>query len=115
MTMSKKNVSETCKYVDIRPRAVDETRLAYDGKTQRDWSWNSRGVYVIEERGAAEAEFLFAPYSIFTVLSVEWGENGAPHRIELYAATDNRAQAAGGEGPWATPVGSEELPVVPWY
>ena len=71
--------------------------------------------YVSHTHVGGEAEFLFAPYSIFTVHSVNWGEDGAPHRIELYAATDNRAEAEGGDGQWATPVGSEELPLAPWY
>ena len=71
--------------------------------------------YVSNTHCGGEAEFLFAPYSIFTVLSVEWGENGAPHRISVHAATDNQAEAEGGDGPWATPVGSEELSTAPWY
>lgn len=44
-----------------------------------------------------EAEFLFALYLIFTVRSVTWG-HGAPHRIEIDAASDNREEAAGGGG-----------------
>jgi hypothetical protein len=42
-----------------------------------------------------EQEYLFAPYSIFTVRSVSWGAGGAPHRIELDAASDNQAAAEG--------------------
>eukprot|EP01046_Picozoa_sp_COSAG06_P041204 COSAG06_NODE_5087_length_3731_cov_98.491465_2_plen_97_part_00 len=71
--------------------------------------------YVSHSHVGGEAEFLFAPYSIFTVHSVNWGEGGAPHRTQLYATTDNRAQAEGGGGQWATPEGSEELPLAPWY
>ena len=62
-----------------------------------------------------EQEYLFTAYSIFTVRSVEWGEDGAPHRIELDAATDNKREAEGGEGRWATPLDSEHLPLAPWY
>ena len=62
-----------------------------------------------------EREYLFAAYSIFTVRSVTWGVGGAPHRIELDAASDNRMEAEGGEGRWATPQGSEHLPLAPWY
>ena len=61
-----------------------------------------------------EQEYLFAPYSIFTVRAVSWGAGGAPHRIELDAASDNRAAAEGGAGRWATPAGSEDLPLAPW-
>jgi hypothetical protein len=45
---------------------------------------------------------------------VTWGVGGAPHRIELDAASDNKVEAEGGEGRWATPVGSESLPNAPW-
>ena len=62
-----------------------------------------------------EEEYLFTAYSIFTVRSVAWGAGGAPHRIELDAASDNRAEAEGGAGRWATPANSEHLPLAPWY
>ena len=62
-----------------------------------------------------EAEYLFTAYSIFTVRSVTWCAGGAPHRIELDAASDNNAAAEGGHGPWAPPPGSEQLPLAPWY
>lgn len=50
-----------------------------------------------------EQEYLFAPYSVFTVISVTWrvGTTDTPHLIELLAAPDNK-------GP------SEELPLAPW-
>ncbi len=71
---------------------------------------------VVDELGdPVEQEYLFTAYSIFTVRAVAWGEGGAPHRIELDAATDNRAEAEGGDGRWATPAGSEALPPAPWY
>ena len=64
---------------------------------------------------SAEEEYLFTAYSIFTVRSVRWGQGGTPHRIEIDAATDNRVEAEGGGGRWATPVRSEHLPLAPWY
>ena len=50
-----------------------------------------------------EEEYLFAPYSAFTVLSVRWGAGTvvAPHEIELLAAVDNKAER-------------EDLPLAPW-
>ena len=60
-----------------------------------------------------ELEYLFAAYSIFTVVQVNWSAGGI-HRIELNAATDNSPESEGGKGPWATPVGSENLPLAPW-
>ena len=50
-----------------------------------------------------EEEYLFAPYSAFTVLSARWGAGtaAAPHEIELLAAVDNKAEP-------------EDLPLAPW-
>ena len=50
-----------------------------------------------------EQEYLFAPYSVFTVLTATWraGTDTDPHLIELLAAPDNI-------GP------SEKLPLAPW-
>ena len=62
----------------------------------------------------SEQEYLFSAYSIFTVRSVTWGEGGAAHRIELDAASDNRKEAVGGAGRWATPERCDELPLAPW-
>ena len=50
-----------------------------------------------------EQEYLFAPYSAFTVLTAAWSEGtiASPHKIELLAAVDNK------EAP-------EDLPLAPW-
>ena len=50
-----------------------------------------------------EQEYLFAPYSVFSVRSARWasGTDDDPHVIELDAAPDN-------VGP------SEDLPLAPW-
>ena len=40
-----------------------------------------------------EAEYLFAPYSVFTVVDVTWSptpDDRTPHRVTLQALTDNR-------------------------
>jgi phage tail protein X len=52
---------------------------------------------------ADEQEYLFAPYSAFTVLNASWkaGTVDDPHAIELMAAVDNKAA-------------SEDLPLAPW-
>ncbi len=55
--------------------------------------------------GQAEAEFLFAPYSVFTVSSVALSasrSHGDPHVITLAAAVDNRLEPT-------------DLPLTPWY
>ena len=50
-----------------------------------------------------EKEYLFAPYSAFTVLRSEWnvGTTADPHVIELLAAVDNKGAP-------------EDLPLAPW-
>ena len=82
-----------------------------DDQTQRCKHVN----FVTHSLVGGEAEYLFTAYSIFTVRAVEWGVDGAAHRIEIDAATDNRVEEEGGDGGWATPVGSEGLPLVPWF
>ena len=48
-------------------------------------------------------QYLFAPYSVFTVMSAEWrgGTADDPHLIELQAAADNKLEP-------------EDLPLAPW-
>jgi len=51
-----------------------------------------------------EKEYLFVPYSVFTVKSVQWraGTNDVPHVIVLEAAPDNREQPLDLEvAPWS--------------
>lgn len=53
---------------------------------------------------AGETEFLFVPYSVFTVLSVAWaaGTPTDPHIVSIEAARDNQQESA-------------TLPLVPYY
>ena len=51
-----------------------------------------------------EDEFLFAPYSVFTVTNVEWSarpDERTPHKIFVTAAVDNRYEP-------------EDVPLAPW-
>jgi hypothetical protein len=86
-----------------------------DPAGQHDVSKRCKHVNFVEHSLVpGEQEYLFSAYSIFTVRAVTWGEGGAPHRIELDAASDNQVDAEGGDGRWATPPGSEQLPLAPW-
>ncbi len=52
-----------------------------------------------------EREFLFAPYSVFTVEKVTWQLNPTwmnPHEVELRVAVDNTLHP-------------EDLPLAPWH
>ena len=50
-----------------------------------------------------EAEYLFTPYSAFTVVKAQWrdGTSKRPHLVELLAAVDNKEEP-------------EDLPLAPW-
>ena len=55
--------------------------------------------------GDSEAEYLWAPYSAFTVQRIELSEKKdyrSPHRLTVTAAIDNRFEP-------------EDLPLAPWY
>lgn len=63
-------------------------------------------VNYLGSRGlGGEKEFLFAPYSVFKVLKVDWKSSPnweKPHEVELMAAVDNKHEA-------------ENLPLAPWH
>jgi len=67
---------------------------------------------------APEREYLFAPYSVFSVRSATWnaGTLDSPHQIELDASPDS-AYAAGDAYPDRAfaPRGTDHLPLAPWY
>ena len=61
--------------------------------------------YVDRTNIPGEREFLFVPYSVFTVMSVQWRENPtwvSPHLVVLSVAIDNA-------------LCGEELPLAPWH
>ena len=80
-------------------------RIHLDERGQDNFEFTCKHVnYVQNTNVAGEDEFLFVPYSVFTVRSVEWnkGDDRHPHVIELEAAVDNRDEP-------------EDLPLAPWY
>ncbi len=58
-----------------------------------------------------EQEYLFVPYSVFTVKSMTWtkGRPNKPHVIELEAALDNMDEEDEEEESGVS------LPLAPWY
>jgi len=61
--------------------------------------------YVDRTNVPGEEEFLFAPYSVFTVISVDWKQKPTwvdPHIVHLEAAIDNILHP-------------EDLPLSPWH
>ena len=52
---------------------------------------------------AGENEYLFAPYSVFTLVLVEWSAKLiVPHEFTILSALDNKEE-------------DEDLPLTPWY
>ena len=52
---------------------------------------------------SGELEYLFAPYSVFTLVSVKWSDELVkPHKFTLRPVIDNKLE-------------DEELPLAPWY
>lgn len=50
-----------------------------------------------------EGEYLFAPYSVFSVVSVRWSDQlNRPHLLTIMPACDNKQE-------------DEDLPLAPWY
>ena len=50
-----------------------------------------------------ENEYLFVPYSVFTLVSVKWSaEVAKPHQFTIQAARDNKQE-------------DERLPLCPWF
>jgi len=61
--------------------------------------------YVNHTNVISECEFLFTPYSVFTVQSVEWQQNPTwmiPHVIHLESAVDNKVE-------------SKDIPLSTWH
>ena len=59
-------------------------------------------AYISHSHVGGEAEYLFAPYSVFTVRRVQWGTGTRPvHTIELDPAPEGKDE-------------SDDLPLAPW-
>jgi len=61
-------------------------------------------AFVSKSLIVSESEYLFAPYSVFTLVSVKWStrELAHPHEMTIRAAHDNKDE-------------DENLPLAPWY
>lgn len=83
-------------------------RIRFDPRGPEDFRFRCKHVNLVRHsRAAAEQEYLFAPYSVFTVLAVEWKTGNHylnPHIIEIEAAPDN-----------LSPLVPEHLPLAPHY
>jgi hypothetical protein len=90
-------------HVEGRLPAV-QWRIKLDPRGAAQFRYRCKHVnYVTRTNVEGEREFLFAPYSAFTVVSVTEGrgDDRDPHCIELMAAVDNRDEP-------------DDLPLAPW-
>jgi len=81
--------------------------ILLDPRGSTDVNWRCSHVNLVMKSclGNKEAEFLFAPYSVFTVKEIKWSANPRsgryPHEITLAAAVDNQDEP-------------EDLPLAPY-
>ena len=79
-------------------------RIMFDSRAEIDPAYLVQHMsFVRNSLCPAEHEYLFVPYSVFTLISVEWSEEMCePHEFVIQAAHDNRRE-------------DEDLPLTPWY
>ena len=100
-----KSIAETFASVNsqygAKPSAVWRIKFDRRGKTEEKYRVRHMS-FVMNTSVPGEAEYLFAPYSVFTLQSVKWGTNPPQHHFVIKAAIDNREE-------------DEDLPLAPWY
>jgi len=79
-------------------------KIAVDARGITDPMYRCKHAFVLEMTHIpGEEEYLFVPYSAFTVVKTQWSDNFTqPHVIQLKAAIDNLTEDV-------------ELPLAPWY
>ena len=85
-----------------QPRAI--WRFAFDPRGEEHPQYRVQHMtFVSKTLIAGEHEYLFAPYSVFTLASVQWSEELlTPHEFAIQPAVDNKIE-------------DENLPLTPWY
>ena len=103
-TTSKRSIAVGFLYkVDSKqPRAL--WRIMFDRRGEKHVEYRVRHMtFVSKTLIPEEGEYLFAPYSVFTLVSVRWSlEMDKPHQFTIRAAIDNKNE-------------DENLPLAPWY
>ena len=86
----------------LLPRAM--WRITFDKRGKNKPQYRVQHMsFVSKTLIPGEHEYLFAPYSVFTLVSVEWSSEWIePHEFTLKAARDNMEE-------------DENLPLTPWY
>jgi len=79
-------------------------RISVDTRGITDPIYRCRHAFVLEKTHIpGEEEYLFVPYSTFTVMEAKWSDNSTePHEILVAASQDNLNE-------------DDDLPLAPWY
>ena len=79
-------------------------RVTFDPRGEHQPQYRVRHMtFVSKSLIKDEQEYLFAPYSVFTLVSTQWSPiRNKPHEITILASHDNKRE-------------DENLPLVPWY
>ena len=79
-------------------------RITFDPRGKKHAQYRVQHMsFVSKTLIPGEREYLFAPYSVFTLVSVQWSANlREPHEFTIHAAIDNKSE-------------DENLPLTPWY
>ena len=79
-------------------------RIKFDRRGKDNPKYRVRHMtFVSKTLIEGENEYLFAPYSVFKLVSINWGEDlRDPHEFTIQSAIDNKEEA-------------EDLPLAPWY
>jgi hypothetical protein len=84
------------------PRAM--WRITFDKRGEKHVEYRVQHMsFVSKTLVEGEGEYLFAPYSVFKLVSIKWSGNlKKPHLFTIKAALDNQDE-------------DEDLPLAPWY
>lgn len=91
----------------VRDEPVVKWTVQLDPRGEHDVRHRCMQVNLVQKRGQSvqqESEYLFAPYSVFTVVAVRWSPNPTrvtPHEITITPALDNLEEP-------------DYLPMAPW-
>ena len=80
-------------------------RITLDPRAKENPEYRIKHMsFVSKSLIVGENEYLFAPYSVFTLTTVKWSEAelNKPHKFTIRAAHDNKEE-------------DEDLPLTPWY
>ena len=79
-------------------------RVMFDRRGKHDPEYRVQHMtFVVKTLVEGEHEYLFAPYSVFTLVSVNWSKTmSKAHEFTIEAACNNKTE-------------SEHLPLTPWY